>query len=715
MAKEVDTKVVEMVFDNKDFEKGVKETKQSINGLKESITDLSNSADGTQSVEKVNKVVIDKMSVLASAVNTAVTRITNDVFDGIAKINNKVSQLTIAPISSGFSKYEEQIESVQTIMNATGKSIDQVTEQLDKLMWYTDETSYSYTDMAANIGKFTSAGVELEDAVTAMMGIANWAGVSGANVQQASRAMYNLSQAMGTGALKLQDWMSIENANMATKEFKQNLIETAIELGVLDKETTITAENMRESLKDSWVTRDVLTQTLAKYGNYTEDLYKLNQEGIDTVSDAMEEYENRFSGIVDELTDAYEKYGKASTEFQAIVKKNKISTQTAMDLVTKRQAERFNANIDKIYKKLKETADAYGFESQQFAKATKDFGLEINEAVAIVNEGIENFKKAEVSLGEKSFKAAQEAKTFKDAWNATIDAVSSQWLRFWNAIFGNYVDAKVMWTQLANTMWEVFAGPIEKLADIAEMVVDVGGRDNVLDGITNAWNAFCVVIDNIKEVLQEIYPFLKGDEFSAGFLYALTERFREWTLTLEPASESLEKLKITLKSVLIILKSVVEILVNVGWNLLRIVDAILPSKELIIGALESIFGEAANIETVTENITNSVTFVTNIIIIAINIIKKVLAVGFSFILYLVRNLITSITNAFQNIEENKILTALVGILGIAANVLLYAGQQILSVLVILYDGISSFVNGIFQFLQQFADAEDKWAVMKQWF
>ena len=189
MSKEVDTKVIEMEFDNADFEKGVKQTRQSIEGLKDSISDLSKSADSGESIDKVNQVVVTKMNVLATAVDQTVRRITDGVLNSISSVTKKLNELTLAPVSQGFGKYEEQVASVQTIMNSTGKSIEDVQKQLDKLMWYTDETSYSYSEMASNIGKFTSAGVELDDAVTAMMGIANWAGISGANVQKCSSAM----------------------------------------------------------------------------------------------------------------------------------------------------------------------------------------------------------------------------------------------------------------------------------------------------------------------------------------------------------------------------------------------------------------------------------------------------------------------------------------------------------------------------------------------
>ena len=437
MSKEVDTKVIQMQFDNGDFEKGVKETRKSIGELDESIQKLSDSANGSESVDKVSRVVVEKMNIMTSVVNTAISRLTNNILDSAHKITHAFDDLTIAPVSQGFSKYEEQIGSVQTIMNATGRSIEEVQKQLDKLMWYTDETSYSYSDMAANIGKFTSAGVELDDAVTAMMGIANWAGVSGANVQQASRAMYNLSQAMGTGTLKLQDWMSIENANMATKEFKNTLIATAKEMGVLAEDTEITAENMRETLKDGWVTSDVLTKTLAKYGNYTEDLYKIVEEGNEGISgatDAMEEYSVRYADLMKQLYDIQQKYGEESDEFKKVITDNAITVQTAMDLIDVQSKKEYNDSLEGIREALAKVAEAYGMESEQFRAEAEKNGKTVREAAKMVLEGVESFKIAEVSLGEKSLKASQEAKTFKDAWNATIDGVSSKWLQFWQAL-----------------------------------------------------------------------------------------------------------------------------------------------------------------------------------------------------------------------------------------------------------------------------------------
>ena len=182
---------------------------------------------------------------------------------------------------------------MQTIISATGQSIEEVNEQLDKLNWFTDETSYNFVDMVGNIGKFTSMGIDLEKSVTAMMGIANWAAVSGQGTNEASRAMYNLAQAIGVGAVKLQDWKSIENANMATQEFKDLAIETAKALGTLDKEaktsggTLVEAATFSSTLSEGWFTSDVLLATLQKYGEYSEEVYKVVQEEGLTASEAM--------------------------------------------------------------------------------------------------------------------------------------------------------------------------------------------------------------------------------------------------------------------------------------------------------------------------------------------------------------------------------------------------------------------------------------------
>ena len=301
MSTTIDDRVVEMRFDNKDFEHNVGQTLSTLDKLKlalnlpgatKGLQDVSNAAAKCDLSPLSNAVdnVGRKFSALDVIAFTALQRITNNVMAAGEKI---IRQFTIEPISTGFNEYELKMGSVQTIMASTGASIDTVNKYLEELNKYSDQTIYSFSDMTNNIGKFTNAGVKLEDAVAAIKGISNEAAVSGANANEASRAMYNFAQALSAGYVKLIDWKSIENANMATVEFKNELLKTAEAVGTVTKgadgmyqvlttnaaggemsEVIDATHSFNESLAFQWMTTDVLTQTLARYADETTDLGK---------------------------------------------------------------------------------------------------------------------------------------------------------------------------------------------------------------------------------------------------------------------------------------------------------------------------------------------------------------------------------------------------------------------------------------------------------
>lgn len=374
MSKEIDEKVVELRFNNSNFEKNARATMSTIEKLEQKLN-FKGAAKGLENVDKAANSIkftvlsdaVDKVSVKFSALQvaalTALQNITNKAIDTGEKL---VKSLTVDQISAGWAKYEAVTTSTQTIMAATGDSIDTVSKSLDKLNWFTDETSYSFSDMADNIGKFTSAGQTLDDSTSAMMGIATAAALAGQNTQKATHAMNNFSQAMGTGFMGLQDWKSIETANMATEEFKQTLIDTAIELGTLERvgdvvrvtgeSTEVTTTAFRDTLKKQWMTSDVMIKALKKYGEYSEYLYGVVQETGLSAADAME-----------------------------------LVGDNAME------------------------------------------------------------------LGAKAFRAAQEAKTFTDAIEATKDAVSTGWMKTFQLLFGNYIEAKETWTDLTDRLYTLFA------------------------------------------------------------------------------------------------------------------------------------------------------------------------------------------------------------------------------------------------------------------
>ena len=291
MSKTIDERVVEMRFDNKQFESNVQTSLSTIEKLKKSL-DMDGATKGLESIDSAAKKV--DMSGLGSAVETVKTRFSAlevMAVTALANITNSVvntgkqmlHSLTIEPISQGFEEYELKMGSIQTIMMSTGASLEEVNKYLQELNTYSDKTIYSFQDMTSNIGKFTNAGVGLEDAVMAIQGVSNVAAVSGANANEASRAMYNFAQALSAGYVKLIDWKSIENANMATVEFKTQLLESAVACGTLTK----TADGMyktvkgnvidathgfNDSLQDQWMTTEALVGTLRNYADETTEI-----------------------------------------------------------------------------------------------------------------------------------------------------------------------------------------------------------------------------------------------------------------------------------------------------------------------------------------------------------------------------------------------------------------------------------------------------------
>ena len=459
MSREVDERVVSMQFDNKQFETNVATTMSTLDKLEAKLNfkgagkaleeldasaknvDLSHMGNAVESIEV-------KFSAMSVAAIAAINRIVNKAFDAGEQL---IKNLSIDQITAGWTKYADKTTAVQTILAATGESMEYVNEQLSKMNWFTDETSFNFTDMTSNVGKFTSAGVDLDKAVLAMQGIAAEAALSGQNAESASRAMYNFSQALGTGSVKVQDWMSIENANMATKEFKETIIETAKELGRVSETGEILSitssnysgddfvnfSNFRNTLAAGWFDSDVLIKSLEKYGGFATKLQ--------------------------EITDAT---GTTATEMLRYV----------------REYESGTTDIGKI---------------------SRITGVSVEE----LSGYMETLTSKEYELGRKAFQAAQEAKTFQEAIDATKDAVSTGWMNTFEKIFGNYEEAKVIWTKLAEDFYDIFAsGGENRNALLDEWNEIYDGRTILIEGLSGAMDRLIDVIGLVKDAFAAVFP-----------------------------------------------------------------------------------------------------------------------------------------------------------------------------------------------------------------
>ena len=240
MGRTIDERVVEMRFDNQNFEKNIETSMSSLDKLKEKL----NFKGASDSFEKLGKAAgnVD-MSPLGRSVDDIKNKFSMleaIAVGGMMRIGQKAADtgmqlaksLSVDQIAAGWEKFAQKTTSVATLISQ-GYDMSEVEEQLSRLNWFTDETSYNFADMVANIAKFTATGKSLNDSVTAMEGIANWAALSGQNAATASRAMYQLSQAMGAGVMRLEDYKSIQDASMDTDEFRQICLDTAVALGTL--------------------------------------------------------------------------------------------------------------------------------------------------------------------------------------------------------------------------------------------------------------------------------------------------------------------------------------------------------------------------------------------------------------------------------------------------------------------------------------------------
>ena len=331
----IDKRIVQMQFDNQGFEKGVNTTMKSLKNLNESLK-MKGATNGLSDVQSgINKLTSLGMGALSSGVDAvsgrfnalgivAATALMNITNQAIATGKRISSALTIDPIMDGFSEYETKMNAIQTILTNTaskGTTLDDVKAALADLNEYSDKTIYNFADMTKNIGTFTAAGVDLDRSVTAIKGIANLAAGSGSSAAQASTAMYQLSQALASGKVNLQDWNSVVNAGMGGDLFKNALMDMAKQMGIyVDK-----SKPFRETLKDDWLTSEVLIKTLEKFAN-DESLVKAATEVktftqlIDTMKESVGSgWATTWEYIIGDKDQAAEFFTAVSDGFNSII------------------------------------------------------------------------------------------------------------------------------------------------------------------------------------------------------------------------------------------------------------------------------------------------------------------------------------------------------------------------------------------------------------
>lgn len=502
MARTIDERIVQMTFNNQEFEERAKATISTLGKLKSTTDSFTNGQwlndigksianSGLQSLTVTTAKISEGFNVLEQI---AIGALRNIGAQAEATGRKLIKELTIDNLTTGWGKYVDLTGSVQTLVNSTGKGVEEIDGYLERLMWYSDETSFGFTDMTKALGTMVSSGGDINKLIPMLMGIGNATAYAGKGASEFSRVIYNLNQSYSSGALNTMDWKSIELAGVDSKMLKEQLMAAAVELGTINKEQA-KLENFKTLLSDKVFTRDVMEKAFGRFADFTLEVEKAVAAGTyETASDAME-------------------------------------------------------------------ALAGDFEKFQ----------------------------------EDAFTAAQSAKSFREAIDATKDAVSSGWMQSFKIIFGNYEESKALWTDVTGSLWDWFAsgaearnkvlkewksiwtGAVEakkaydSLDDKKKQFIELDGfYQNVDDSLTQVqalWRAFSRVVDNfrnyVSSIWEEVFPTPEIKEI-AKTIFNFVERIRSGLNMLSDAfgpneSKNVHNIGRALEGVLKLFKALIKI------------------------------------------------------------------------------------------------------------------------------------------------------------
>lgn len=551
MSREVDQRVVEMRFDNAQFEKNTRESMKTLDRLQEKLQ-FKDVDKGFENIEKAQRNVnfdemegaLDTLKVKFNALDVmavaALTNITNKIVDTGERL---VKSLSVDQVASGWNKYTEKTSNVQTIMNATGESIDNVNGYLNKLMWYSDETSYSFSEMTSALSQMTAAGGDIKKMIPMIMGIANATADAGKTGFAFQSTIRNLTQSYSAGHLQLQDWKSLNLMGTATKALKQELIDTAVEMGKL-KEGEVTIATFESTLSNKWADTKVMEKTFEKYASMMEAAYDMVQQNPGmTSSEALE----KLSGQYGELAERAALAAQQATSFEQAIDSTKDAvssswmkvfetffgnkeeaTETWTELAN-RLYDIFVPSIDALNERLKEGLDTgwkqlndkLGDQAETYDTVLQKVAL---ASGAVTEESIEEAGSFANALRD----GGVNAELLQNGLDVTLVSLEK-----YLAMSDEELDARNLDKEAIERDYEALSRLNEEfrtgeasLADYAAGMSELSGREHLMQSLWNIMDALSALVQPIHDAFQEIFPPTSGKQiksFAEGLDYATSK------------------------------------------------------------------------------------------------------------------------------------------------------------------------------------------------
>lgn len=551
MSREVDQRVVEMRFDNAQFEKNTRESMKTLDRLQDKLQ-FKDVDKGFENIEKAQRNVnfdemegaLDTLKVKFNALDVmavaALTNITNKIVDTGERL---VKSLSVDQVASGWNKYIEKTSNVQTIMNATGESIDNVNGYLNKLMWYSDETSYSFSEMTSALSQMTAAGGDIKKMIPMIMGIANATADAGKTGFAFQSTIRNLTQSYSAGHLQLQDWKSLNLMGTATKALKQELIDTAVEMGKL-KEGEVTIGTFESTLSNKWADTKVMEKTFEKYASMMEAAYDMVQQNPGmTSSEALE----KLSGQYGELAERAALAAQQATSFEQAIDSTKDAvssswmkvfetffgnkeeaTETWTELAN-RLYDIFVPSIDALNERLKEGLDTgwkqlndkLGDQAETYDTVLQKVAL---ASGAVTEESIEEAGSFANALRE----GGVNAELLQNGLDVTLVSLEKYLAMSDKALDARNLDKEAIERdyEALSRLNEEFRTGEANLADYAAGMSELSGREHLMQSLWNIMDALSALVQPIHDAFQEIFPPTSGKQiksFAEGLDYATSK------------------------------------------------------------------------------------------------------------------------------------------------------------------------------------------------
>lgn len=497
MSKTIENNVVQMTFDNKDFEKNISTSTKSVEKFNDSL-DFKDAKKGFDDLEKyANSVNFDGLNKAIGNINSVFTvtgNMTKKIIDDIAgyfeskivgtvsKVRNTISY--IADTNLGVSKYEDYLNAIKTLrynlsdkdlkaISDSGMSdLDYIADQFGTIMDFTDETSFNMLDLVNAASKYVSANISLEDSSEALMGVALAAAAAGKNSQQAGQAMSQMVQAVSRGYFQMKDWNeAFANNAIATRHFKETMIEAAMGLG---KAATINEEDVAQAKK--WA-----AETNGQWYDYFYESKKMNEDRWLTT-------EVLIAGL--------KEYSKSSTIIFDTVKK--LEDTSVSQLV----------QWSKEFLKLKDS----GVTAIEYVNYLGDSFSGTDKDAILLAKTLDKLASEEYKLATQAFIAGQQATNFHEAIDAGREAFGTKMMALLEGFIGDLDQASSLWTIFADNLWSVFAGPLDAAIDgMKQFNTEIAGTTEVAGHLVEQtwYDQFWLSIRRI---------FGGGAEFVNGFI-----------------------------------------------------------------------------------------------------------------------------------------------------------------------------------------------------